>query len=48
MATAFTSVAATLIYGFAAAAIRRGVPLVAHDAAFIGCPGLELRTQLVS
>ncbi|MGH2904825.1 MAG: PIN domain-containing protein [Solirubrobacteraceae bacterium] len=30
----------------AAAAIRWGVPLVAHDAVFIGCPGLLLRTEL--
>lgn len=30
----------------AAAAIRWGVPLVAHDGAFIGCPGLDLRTEL--
>jgi predicted nucleic acid-binding protein len=32
----------------AAAAIRWVVPLVAHDAVFIGCPGLDLRTQLDS
>ena len=31
----------------AAAAIRWGVPLAAHDAVFIGCPGLDLRTELV-
>jgi len=31
----------------AAAAIRWGLPLVAHDAVFIGCPGLDLRTELV-
>lgn len=31
----------------AAAAIRWGAPLVAHDAVFIGCPGLDLRTELV-
>jgi predicted nucleic acid-binding protein len=30
----------------AATAIRWGVPLVAHDAVFDGCPGLELRTEL--
>jgi predicted nucleic acid-binding protein len=30
----------------AAAAIRWGVPLVAHDAVFVGCPGLELQTEL--
>lgn len=30
----------------AAAAIRWSVPLVAHDAVFIGCPGLDLRTEL--
>ncbi len=30
----------------AAAAIRWGVPLVAHDAVFIGCPGLDVRTEL--
>ena len=32
----------------AAAAIRWQLPLVAHDAVFIGCPGLDLRTELVS
>jgi len=32
----------------AAAAVRWALPLVAHDAVFIGCPGLELRTELVS
>jgi predicted nucleic acid-binding protein len=31
----------------AATAILWGIPLVAHDAVFIGCPGLELRTELV-
>lgn len=30
----------------AATAIRWRVPLVAHDAIFIGCPGVELRTEL--
>lgn len=30
----------------AAAAIRWGVPLVAHDAVFIACPELDLRTQV--
>jgi predicted nucleic acid-binding protein len=30
----------------AAAAIRWQLPLVAHDAVFIGCPGLDLRTEL--
>ena len=30
----------------AAAALRWGLPLVAHDAVFIGCPGLELRTEV--
>lgn len=30
----------------AAAAIRWGVPLIAHDAVFIECPGLDLRTEL--
>jgi predicted nucleic acid-binding protein len=30
----------------AAAAVRWSMPLVAHDAVFIGCPGLELRTEL--
>ena len=30
----------------AATAIRWGIPLVAHDAVFDGCPGLELRTEL--
>jgi predicted nucleic acid-binding protein len=30
----------------AAAAVRWRIPLVAHDAVFIGCPGLELRTEL--
>jgi hypothetical protein len=32
----------------AAAAIRWNLPLVAHDAVFIGCPGLDLRTELVA
>jgi predicted nucleic acid-binding protein len=32
----------------AAAAIRWNVPLVAHDAVFSGCPGLDLRTELAS
>lgn len=30
----------------AAAALRWSIPLVAHDAVFIGCPGLDLRTEL--
>ncbi len=30
----------------AATAIRWHIPLVAHDAVFAGCPGLELRTEL--
>ena len=30
----------------AGAAVRWGLPLVAHDAVFIGCPGLELRTEI--
>ncbi len=30
----------------AATAIRWHIPLVAHDAVFDGCPGLELRTEL--
>ena len=30
----------------AAAAIRWALPLVAHDGVFIGCPGLDLRTEL--
>ena len=30
----------------AAAAIRWRLPLVAHDAVFIGCPGLDLRSEL--
>ena len=30
----------------AAAAIRWAIPLVAHDGVFIGCPGLDLRTEL--
>ena len=32
----------------AAAAIRWSLPLVAHDAVLIGCPGLDLRTELVA
>ena len=31
----------------AAAAIRWNIPLVAHDAVFVGCPGLDLRIELV-
>jgi predicted nucleic acid-binding protein len=31
----------------AGAAIRWGVPLVAHDAVFIECPGLDLRSELL-
>jgi predicted nucleic acid-binding protein len=30
----------------AVTAIVWGISLVAHDAVFIGCPGLELRTEL--
>ena len=30
----------------AAAAIRWGLPLVAHDSVFIDCPGIDLRTEL--
>lgn len=30
----------------AAAAVRWRVPLVAHDAIFVGCPRLDLRTEL--
>ena len=30
----------------AAAAVRWSLPLVAHDAVFIDCPGLDLRTEL--
>ncbi|MGH2930594.1 MAG: PIN domain-containing protein [Solirubrobacteraceae bacterium] len=30
----------------AASAIRWGFPLVAHDAVFVGCPGLDLRTEI--
>ena len=30
----------------AAAAVRWGLPLVAHDAVFIGCPLLDLRTEV--
>jgi predicted nucleic acid-binding protein len=30
----------------AAAAVRWNLPLVAHDGVFIGCPGLNLRTEL--
>ena len=30
----------------AAAAVRWSLPLVAHDSVFIGCPGLDLRTEL--
>lgn len=30
----------------AGGAIRWGLPLVAHDVVFIGCPGLDLRTEL--
>lgn len=32
----------------AAAAIRWSLPLVAHDGVFIGCPGLDLRTEVHS
>lgn len=31
----------------AAAAVRWSLPLVAHDSVFVGCPGLDLRTELV-
>ena len=30
----------------AAAAVRWSIPLVAHDGVFVGCPGLDLRTEL--
>ena len=30
----------------AAAAVRWQLPLVAHDAVYVGCPGLELLTEL--
>ena len=30
----------------AAAAVRWGLPLVAHDAVFVGCPELDLRTEV--
>jgi predicted nucleic acid-binding protein len=30
----------------AATAVRWALPLVAHDAIFKGCPGLDLRTEL--
>jgi predicted nucleic acid-binding protein len=30
----------------AAAAVRWALPLVAHDAVFIGCPALDLRTEI--
>jgi hypothetical protein len=30
----------------AATAIRWGIPLVAHDGVFLGCPGLDLRTEI--
>jgi predicted nucleic acid-binding protein len=30
----------------AAAAIRWQLPLVAHDAVYVGCPGVELLTEL--
>jgi predicted nucleic acid-binding protein len=30
----------------AATAILWGIPLVAHDGVFVGCPGLDLRTEL--
>jgi predicted nucleic acid-binding protein len=32
----------------AAAAVRWNLPLVAHDAIVIGCPGLDLRTKLAT
>ena len=32
----------------AAAAVRWSLPLVAHDAVFIGCPGLDLRTEVAA
>lgn len=31
----------------AAAAVRWGIPLVAHDSVFVGCPRLNLRIELV-
>lgn len=30
----------------AAAAVRWSIPLVAHDAVFVGCPGLDLRIEV--
>jgi hypothetical protein len=30
----------------AAIAVPWQLPLVAHDAVFIGCPGIDLRTEL--
>jgi hypothetical protein len=30
----------------AATAIRWQLPLVAHDAVFVGCPGIELLTEV--
>jgi predicted nucleic acid-binding protein len=32
----------------AATAIRWSIPLVAHDAVFTGCPGVQLLTELAS
>ena len=31
----------------AAAAVRWSIPLVAHDSVFVGCPGLDLRIELM-
>jgi predicted nucleic acid-binding protein len=30
----------------AAAVVRWSIPLVAHDGVFVGCPGLDVRTEL--
>ena len=30
------------------AALRWDIPLVAHDAVFVGCPGLVLRTEVLA
>jgi hypothetical protein len=32
----------------AAAAVRWNIPLAAHDAVFVGCPGLDLRTEVLT
>jgi hypothetical protein len=47
--TAWLKPRSTLVplYGkHAAAAIRWRLPLVAHDAVYVGCPGIELVTEL--